>query len=350
MVEDKIQKSMKRNNYSYIAGVGSYIPDEVVTSKDIDSRLNGLAYLNVGKMVESISGVKERRYAPEAVQASDLAVKAALDAIEDANLTINDVDTILFSACSRDLGEPGTASLIQAKLGAGNATRVFDVANACNSFISGLEVMNSMIGSGLTKVGLLVSGEKLSTFVNWHLTDPSELKKGFAALTLGDGGGAMVLLPREGDEKRGIVASHFYSDGDEWDLSVVMGGGTISPRNAQDSYFVCDSIKLSTLALKHLPSVIDKVLEMTGYNVHRDIDLVIPHQVSTSIVEKLSRRYDYPVSKIMVTLDRYGNLGAASVPVALKEAIKDGRAGSGSNVMFVVGAAGFSASAMIVNL
>jgi 3-oxoacyl-(acyl-carrier-protein) synthase III len=334
---------------SYIAGVGAYVPEQVVTSRDIDFRLNGLSYLNVGRMIETITGVKERRYCPDDMQSSDLAVKAALEAIKDANLTVNDIDTILFTSCSRDLGEPATASLIQSKLGAINAARVFDVANACNSFISGLEVMNSMISTGLSKVGLIVSGEKLSSFVNYHLKDPSELKKGFAALTLGDAGGAMVLLPSNGDEKRGIVASSFYADGREWKLSVVMGGGTISPRNAPDSYFTCDSLKLSTLALKHLPTVINKTLATAGINVD-EIDLVIPHQVAYSIVEKLSKKYDYPIGRIMVTLDRYGNLGAASVPVALKEAIGQGKAGKGSKVLFLVGAAGFSASAMLVNL
>jgi 3-oxoacyl-(acyl-carrier-protein) synthase III len=338
------------NNHCYIAGVGSYLPQQVITSIDIDKRLNGLSYLNVGKMIENITGVKERRYATDDMQASDLAVQAAFAALEDANVTPNDVDTILFTSCSRDLGEPATACLVQSKLGALKATRVLDITNACNSFMSGLELMNSMMATGLSKVGLVVSGERLSTFVNWHLTDPSELKRGFAALTLGDAGGAMVLLPRNGDEKRGILASSFYSDGREWNLSVVMGGGTISPRNIQDSYFICDSLKLSSLALKHLPSVINTALETAGYDLHRDIDLVIPHQVSYSIVEKLSKKMDYPMDKIMVTLSRYGNLGAASVPVALKEAVSDGRVGKGSNVLFVVGAAGFSASAMVVTL
>jgi 3-oxoacyl-(acyl-carrier-protein) synthase III len=341
---------MNRKSNSYIAGVGSYLPEHVVTSKDIDLRLNGLSYLNVGNLIETITGVKERRYSPEDMQSSDLAIRAALEALEESNLTPKDVDTILFASCSRDLGEPATASLIQSKLGAINATRVFDVANACNSFISGLEVMNSMISSRLSKVGLVVSGERLSTFVNWNLKDSSELKKGFAALTLGDAGGAMVLLPSNGDEKRGIAGSQFYADGTEWNLSVVMGGGTISPRNPQDSYFICDSLKLSTLALKHIPSVMEKTLEATGYNLHRDIDLVIPHQVAYSIIEKIARKLDYPMDKVMVTLDRYGNLGAASVPVALKEAISKGMVGKGSNVLFVVGAAGFSASAMIVKL
>ncbi len=340
---------MNSGSHCLIAGVGSYLPEQVITSKDVDERLDGFAYRNVGNMVENIVGVKERRYAPSGMQASDLAVLASREALEDASLNPDDLDTILYTACCRDLGEPATACIVQSKLGALNAERVMDVSNACNSFLSGLELMNSMIASGLTKVGLVASGEKLSTFVNWRLKDQSELKLGFAALTLGDGGGAMVLTSNNGNKKRGIIASNFYADGREWDLSVVKGGGTISPRNVEDSYFTCDSIRLNALAVKHLPKVIDNVLELSGYH-HEDIDLVVPHQVSNLVVEKLSERYHYPIGRIMVILDRYGNLGAASIPVALKEAIHQGQVGKGSNILFVVGAAGFSAGAMIVTL
>ena len=333
-----------------IAGVGSYLPDQVVTSQDVNNRLNGIGYLNVGNMIETIVGVKERRHAEDGIQASDLGVRAAIDALEDARISPADLDTILYTSCSRDLGEPATASLVQAKLGASNAMRVMDVANACNSFLSGLELMDTLISCGLSRVGLVVSGERLSTFVNWHLSDPSELKRGFAALTLGDAGGAVVVTQGNGDGSRGIRGSHFFSDGREWKLSVVMGGGTISPRNIEDSYFICDSLKLSKLAVKHVPVVIAKALELSGLDLHKDIDLVVPHQVSLSVIEKIAKRLNYPTKNVMITLERFGNLGAASVPVALKEAIREGRVGEGSNVMFVVGAAGFSAGAMVVTL
>jgi 3-oxoacyl-(acyl-carrier-protein) synthase III len=341
---------MDNRSRGLIAGVGSYLPDQVVTSSHVNSKLNGLGYLNVGNMIETIVGVKERRHADEGVQASDLGVRAAIEALEDAKISPADIDTILYTSCSRDLGEPATASIIQAKLGAINAMRVMDVANACNSFLSGLELMNTLIACGLSRAGLVVSGERLSTFVNWQLSDPAELKRGFAALTLGDGGGAVVVTPGNRNESRGIRGSYFYSDGREWKLSVVMGGGTISPRNIQDSYFICDSLKLSKLAVIHLPGVITKVLELSGLDLHKDIDLVVPHQVSMSVIEKIAKRLNYPTERVMITLERYGNLGAASVPVALKEAIKEGRVSEGSNVMFVVGAAGFSAGAMIVTL
>jgi len=338
------------NTKALIAGVGSYLPDQVVTNKDVDARLNGIGYLNVGNMVENIVGVKERRYAPSGMHSSDLAVLASREALEDASLNPDDLDTILYTSCSRDLAEPATASIVQSKLGALKAERVMDVSNACNSFLSGLELMNSMIASGLTKVGLVVSGEKLSTVVNWGLRDQSELKLGFAALTLGDGGGAMVLTSNNGNKKRGIIASSFYADGKAWNLSVVKGGGTISPRNAEDSYFTCDSVRLNVMAVRHVPTVIDNVLELSGYNLDEDIDLIVPHQVSYSMIEKLSKHYDYPIGRMMVILDRYGNLGAASIPVALKEAIHQERVGKGSNILFVVGAAGFSAGAIIVTL
>lgn len=336
---------------SIIAGIGCFIPQEVITNSDIDVRLKsrGNGNIRVGSFIEGMTGIKERRYAPDGIHSSDLAAYAAEAALNNAGLKPEDLDTILFTSCSRDLGEPATACIVQHKLGAYNAKRVMDVSNACNSFLSGLDVMNSLISTGQAKTGLVVSGEKLSAFVNWDLKDQSDLKSGFAALTLGDGGGAIVLTANNGNNDRGILVSHFFSDGSQWELSVVMGGGCISPRNAIDSYFRCDALKLNSLALKHLPDVIGKVLDLSGYS-SRDIDLVVPHQVSYSIIEHISKRFDYPIENIMVTLDKYGNIGAASVPIALSIAIEEGRIGRGSRVLLVVGAAGFSAGSMIITI
>jgi 3-oxoacyl-[acyl-carrier-protein] synthase-3 len=333
---------------SVVAGIGYYVPEQVVTSKFVDEQLNGIRYLGVGNMIEKIAGIKERRYASSKMQASDIAVLAARDALEQAGLTATDVDTVLFTACSRDIAEPATANVVQAKLGAVRA-RAMDVTNACNSALSGLEVMNSLIASGKTKVGLVVAGEKLSTVVNWNLKNIGDLKTGFAALTLGDGGGAMVLTANNNHEKRGIAASYFVSDGKEWPLSVVLGGGTLSPRNLDDTYFRSDSLKLNKLALKYVPYVIEKVMKITGWSFD-ELDLAVPHQVTVSVAEKIAKRVKFPFEKVMITVDRFGNTGAASTLMALREAINQGRVTKGSKVMLVGGAAGFSAGAITLIL
>jgi len=139
---------------SVIAGIGSYVPEGVVTNKHIDDKLTHFRLLRVGNMLEKITGVKERRHAAEGIQASDLAVEAARQALADSGHAPLDIDTLLYAACSRDLGEPATASIVQAKLGALNATRDMDAANACNSFCSALEMMEAMIALGKTRVGL----------------------------------------------------------------------------------------------------------------------------------------------------------------------------------------------------
>jgi len=341
---------MNKKPMSVIAGIGAYLPDEVITSRNVDERLNNFHYLNVGDMLENITGVKERRYASDGMQASDLAVFAAREALKNSGHNPLDIETILYASCSRDLCEPATASIVQSKLGALNAKRVIDIANACSSFCSALEMMDALISTGKSTVGLVVSGERLSTVVNWNLKNPSELKTGFAALTLGDGGGAFILTENSKNENRGVVASHFFSDGREWPLSVVMGGGTISPRNnIEDTYFKCDSIRLNRLALKYIPDVIEHVLNMVGWKL-KDLDLVVPHQVSYSVIKKIAKRFKYPMEKISVTLERYGNIGAASIPIALNEAIKEGRVGEGSRVLLAAGAAGFSAGAILIVL
>ena len=342
--------TMNNSTASVVAGVGSYLPEQIITSKDIEARLGDLRYLKVGNMVENITGVKERRYSPNDMQASDLAVEAARDALEQAGISPNELDVILFTSCSRDIAEPATANIVQAKLGATRA-RVMDVTNACNSFLSGLEVMDALIAGGRAKVGLVVSGEKLSTVVNWDLKNTSDLEIGFAALTLGDGGGAMVITENNNHENRGILGSYFISDGKEWPLSVVMAGGTISPRNnINDTYFKSDSLRLNRLAIKHVPYVVEQLAKkMTGWT-SGDVDLVVPHQVSLSIAQKVARKFNWPLEKVMMVVDRYGNTGAASTPIALREAIREGRAKKGSVVLLLGGAAGFSAGAVLLIL
>lgn len=340
---------MKHNFYSVVAGVGSYVPEQIITSKDIEERLKDIRYLSAGNMVENITGVKERRYAPSDMQASDLAVEAARDAMEQAGISPIDLDVILFTACCRDVAEPATANIVQAKLGATRA-RVMDVTNACNSFLSGLEVMDALIAGGRAKTGLVVSGEKLSTVVDWDLKNTSDLERGFAALTLGDGGGAMVLTENKNQEERGIVASYFVSDGKEWHLSVVMAGGTVSPRNnIGDTYFKSDSLRLNRLAIRHVPYVVEKLAKITGWT-SEDVDLVVPHQVSLSIAQKLARKFNWPLERVIMVLDRFGNTGAASTPIALREAIREGKVKKGSSVLLLGGAAGFSAGAVLLIL
>ncbi|MBN1918272.1 MAG: ketoacyl-ACP synthase III [Verrucomicrobia bacterium] len=326
-----------------IAGTGHYVPETVVTTADVDRRL-ALERNGVGRMVESLTGVRERRHAPPGANASDMAVNAACQALEHAGRRPDDVDLLIFAACSRDLTEPATANIVQTKLGARNA-HVLDIANACNSFLSALDVADAQIATGRARCVLVCTGELLSSVINWDIKDKAELGTGFAALTLGDGGGAWVLEPARNDG-RGLLESVFYSEGQHWELCVVRSGGSISPRHCEpDTYFTSDPAPLNALAVEHLPRVIHEVLAKTGWTLD-DVDLIAPHQVSTTITSELCRILGFPPERVSTTVDRYGNCAAASVPIAFGEALDAGRIGPGSKVLLVGGAAGFSAAAI----
>jgi len=330
---------------SYVAGSGHYVPDTVVASADIDQRL-AMERNGVGRLVESLTGVRERRHAPPGANASDMAVPAARQALERAGRSPEDVDLLIFAACSRDLSEPATANIVQAKLGAVNA-HVFDLSNACNSFVNALAVADAQIATGRAKCALVCSGELSSAWVNWGLKNRAELEGGFAALTLGDGGGAWLLEPANDADGRGLLASAFFSDGRNWELCVVRSGGSMAPRplDESDTYFVSHTVPLNQLAVEHTPRVIARVLEETGWTLD-DLDLVAPHQVSTAMTTEICRLQNFPLERVSSTVERYGNCAAASIPIAYGDALDAGRIGPGSKVMLVGSAAGFGAAAM----
>lgn len=339
---------MERTQYStIIEGVGHYVPDTIITSEYINSRFDSKLGQKVGTMVQAITGIKERRYAPPGTNSSDLAAKAGKIALEKAGVAPDEVDVMAFASASRDLAEPATANIVQQKLGLSKA-HVFDVGNACNSFINAVDIVDSFIKSGRCKIGLVTSGEVLSTtVVNWNMKSFKDLETGFAAFTLGDGGGAFLMRRTNTNDGRGIKASSFQSYGEHWELSIVRGGGTISPRNADDTYFRSHSIKLNRLALRYIPIAVGETLKKVGWDAD-EIDLVVPHQVSERIARKVSKRARIPIEKVMLTLHKYGNCAAASIPIALGEAMNEGMVKRGDKVLLVGGAAGFSAGSIAI--
>jgi len=336
---------MRTRPASFLAGSGHYVPETVVTSADIDQRL-AMKRNGVGRLVESLTGVRERRHAPPGANASDMAVPAARQALERAGRRPEDVDLLIFAACSRDLSEPATANIVQAKLGASNA-HVLDITNACNSFLNALDMADAQIATGRSRCALVCTGELSSAWVNWSIEDKAGLDRAFAGLTLGDGGGAWVLEPANGVDGRGLLASTFFSDGRHWELCVVRSGGSISPRDhdAQDTYFMSNTIPLNNLAIEHVPRIIARVLDETGWTLD-DVELVAPHQVSTPMTTEISRLIGFPLERVISTVERYGNCAAASIPIAYGEALDAGRIGPGSKVMLVGSAAGFGSAAI----
>lgn len=333
---------MARGGASYIAGIGSCLPERVVTSREIEERVGFREKLGLPRgTIERLSGIRERRHVEPGVGPSDLAAQAGWEALKDAGLTPDEVEVLIFAACSHDLMEPATANIVQEKLGAVNA-EVFDLKNACNSFLNALDVLDAFIASKRCRIGLVVSGEVISCYIDWAVTQKKDLERKFSGLTLGDGAGAAVVRPVNGDG-RSIVSIGFSSRGSEWRLAVVEAGGSL--KTGEKMLFYSDSEKLMGLALEEVSPLLSHAIAESGWTPD-DVDLIIPHQASVDIIRKIAERIGVPFERCMITIDRYGNTGAASIPIALCEARREGRLKPGSKVLLAGGASGFSAGAI----
>lgn len=323
-----------------IAGTGHYVPEKVVTSEEIEEKMKSQLDFSFPKgSIETLCGVKQRRYVENGFHPSDAAHKASEMALEQAGVKPKDLDVVVFGACTKDIAEPATANILQEKLNASNAS-VFDTQNACNSFVNGLDVVDSLIRTGKCKTALVASGEVLSPFINWDLKNRKDMETGFAGLTLGDGGGAVVVKGTN-DPNKGIEATYFESAGGMWKLATVMGGGTVAPRDIGASYFNSESKRLLKFAYQTIPKVIERFFEKNNIDP-QELDLVFAHQASEGIIRKICKKFDYPFEKCQNGLKTFGNTGAASIPISLSVANTKGLLQPGQKILLLGGAAGFS--------
>ncbi len=326
---------------SKIIGWGSYLPPKEITNKDISSMVKANGYKNVGEVVEALTGIKSRRYAGSEVYPSDLAAMSAKNALKNAGMDPKDIDVIIFCGVSRDLDEPATANIVQEKIGAKNAYG-FDISNACNGFISGLDVADSLIVSGRCENVLVTVGETISHYIDWEPRSKKELGLNLMSYTLGDGGGtAVVSSVMDGDEQ-GIRARWFFSDASYWRLAIIPA---TAPHGKQFK-FKSNGLGIERVALKYVPTGVEEVMKMLHWNIN-DITAVIPHQVGSHIIRKLfCERLRMPSQKVVWTFPLHGNVGAASMPIALCEGLQEERFKQGDKILLVGGSGGFGVGIM----
>jgi len=326
---------------SALTSVGSALPEQVISTKEICSRIRDTTGFEMTNgLIERLTGVRTRRYRAADEQASDLAVRAAIQALERAEVSARDVDLIVFSSCTQDITEPATANIVQEKLGATNA-QVFDVKNACNSFLNGLDVADSHIRVGKSRLALVVCGETLSIGIDWNIRCTDDLKAGIAALTLGDAGAAAVVEAVPEEEGRGILATLFRSYGHKWRLATVMSGGSMYPCDEEQHYFRSESASLREAAYEFVPGAVRQVFETIGWKPD-DVEVACGHQVTEELVYGIAERCGVSAERVMVTVTDCGNTAAASIPLALARAFDDGKLSRGTKILLVGGAAGFS--------
>jgi len=286
------------------------------------------------------TGIRERRIAAPGEACSDLGTKAAERALEAAGLTAADLDLILVATCTGDSPLPSTACLIQHRLGAVRAAAC-DISAACCGFVYALAVGDAYVKTGLRHI-LVVGAEVMSVITDW--TDRS------TCILFGDGAGAVVLGPADGD--RGILSSHLHSDGNLWDLICVPGGGSRIPPSDKMLADGLQYIKMKgnetfKVAVKTLEESARETLSANHLSMD-DLDLYVPHQANARIIKAVADRLELPMEKVVLNMDRYGNTSAASIPLALDEAVRAARVKDGSLVMIAAFGSGLTwASALI---
>lgn len=328
-----------------IIALASVLPENKLTSIELEKKItkNSPGISLPEGIIEILTGVKERRVADENMNASDLATQAAKKALEKANLKSQDIDLLIFAAANGDMMEPATANIVQENLEL--KCPVFDVKNACNSFVNAIEVAESLISSGKYKKILIANGEIPSRSVRIKVKDKEQLKRAFAGYTLGDAGAAMILAPSDG--KSGILYSQFTSYGEHWRQSTVLGGGTRFPRDPDKSYFEGETAGLKDIFIKIGPKQIYDCLEKVGWTIE-DLDKIVVHQVSLKTFDLLVKEAKLPKDKLVIVLSELGNMVSASIPVALDQAQQRGELHTGDKILLLGLAAGVSIGTLAV--
>lgn len=306
-----------------IIGTGKYVPERILTNQQLEQMVE-----TNDEWIVTRTGIKERRMAAEAEATSDLAYEAAKKAIAAAGLTAEDIDLIIVATITPDMFFPSTACLLQDKLGAKKAA-AFDLSAACSGFIYGLATATNMIASGMYKHVLVVGAETLS-----RITDYTDRN---TCILFGDGAGAVVLGQVE--EGRGFKSFELGADGSGGELLKVKGGGSRLPASAEtlsekQHFIYMAGNDVFKFAVRIMGSAAEDALVKAGMT-KEDIDLLIPHQANIRIIQSALNRLDLAEDKAMINLDKYGNMSAASIPVALAEAVEQNRIKEGDCLLFV---------------
>lgn len=318
-----------------ITGTGSYAPPKVLTNRDLEAMV-----ATSDEWISERTGIRERRIAAPGEACSDLAVKAAEQALRAAGVRAEDLDLILLATCTGDYPLPATACLVQHRLGATRAAAC-DLSAACCGFVYALSVADAYVRTGMRHV-LVIGSEVMSAILDW--TDRN------TCILFGDGAGAAVVSGVQGGA--GILSTHLRSDGGLYELIAVPAGGSRLPLSEKVVAEKMNCVKMKgnetfKVAVRMLEEIARETLASNKLTIE-DIDLYVPHQANVRILKAVAERLGLPLEKIMLNLDRYGNTSAASIPIALDEAVRQGRIKDGSLVMLGAFGAGLTwASALI---
>lgn len=305
-----------------IVGTGSYVPERVLTNADLEKLVD-----TSDEWIVTRTGISERHIAADDEATSDLAFHAAQRALEAARVDPVDVDMILVATATPDMVFPSTACIVQDRLGARRAAGL-DVSAACSGFVYGMAVADGLIRAGSARTVLLIGAEALTKVVNWQDRNTCVL--------FGDGAGAVVLRGDEGE--RGVLSSHLYADGSKGALLSLPGGGSRHPVSQAVVDAGLAKIQMNSgnevfkLAVRAMEDAALTALKQNGLEVG-DVDFIVTHQANLRIISALGQRLGLPDHKVVANIQTVGNTSAASIPLALDGAVRDGRIREGHLVL-----------------
>lgn len=295
-----------------IAGTGAYLPELVLDNEALAAR-HGLDTSDV--WIRERTGIRQRHLAAPGELASDMAAASARAALEQAGIAVEEVDAIIVATATPDAVFPSTAARVQAKLGVTQGF-AFDIAAACTGFVYALSVADAMMKAGQCRCALVIGAEVFSRILDWE-------DRGTCVL-FGDGAGAVVLRAAEaGSTDRGVLSCHLHADGRHGDILQVEGDSGLLRMTGKEVF---------RHAVGKLASVVDEALQANGLG-HSDVKWLVPHQANLRIIEAMGRKLGLPREQVVVTVDRHANTSAASIPLALAEATRDGRIRQGDLVL-----------------
>jgi len=319
-----------------IAATGSYVPERVLTNFDLEKMVD-----TTDEWIRERTGIRERRIAAEKEAASDLAYEAAKAAFKKTDIKPKDIELIIVATVTGDMPFPATACHLQQKLGLKKAA-AFDINAACSGFLYGLSIANGFIKSGTYKRILLIGSELLSRITDWE--DRS------TCVLFGDGAGAAILEAT--NEDRGIISTHLRSDGSMWELLHMPGGGSRNPASKDTVKKKMHCIKMKgnetfKIAVRTLEGLVRETLAENKLKISQ-LSMLIPHQANLRIIQATAERLDMPIEKVMVNIDKYGNTSAASIPIALDEAVRQSRVRDGDYVLLEAFGGGLTWASVLI--
>jgi len=311
--------------YSKIAGTGSYLPANIRTNADLEKMVD-----TTDEWIFSRTGIRERHIAAEGELTSDLALNAAKNAIEAAGVSANDIDLIIVATTTPDKIFPSTACILQQKLGVSGCP-AFDIQAVCSGFVYALATADNFIKAGSAKCALVIGAETFSRITDWT-------NRGNCILW-GDGAGAVIL---KASEEKGIISTHLHADGRYEKMLHV-------PREDQDTQeqlclagkVMMEGNAVFKMAVNTLDAIVDETLEANGMQ-KSDIDWLVPHQANIRILQATAKKLNMDMSRVVVTVDKHGNTSAASIPLALDTAVRDGRIKHGEIILMEAFGGGFT--------